>query len=214
VTGASGGPDDGHRPAPAAERALVDGRSAIRDRNRNAVLDAVLALFSEDNLSPGPEEVALRAGLSARSVYRYFEDRDALSRAAIERQVERVLPLFRIPAIGQGDRVERIDRFVTVRLRLYDAVAATARATRMRATFDDVVRRQLEVTRAALLDQVERHFAAELGLFDPATRRSRVAAVDTLTQFESLDHCRLHLDLRPSDIRAMLTDTLATLLAP
>ena len=214
MTGASGGPDDGHRPAPAAERALVDGRSAIRDRNRNAVLDAVLALFSEDNLSPGPEEVALRAGLSARSVYRYFEDRDALSWAAIERQVERVLPLFRIPAIGQGDRVERIDRFVTVRLRLYDAVAATARATRMRATFDDVVRRQLEVTRAALLDQVERHFAAEFGLFDPATRRSRVAAVDTLTQFESLDHCRLHLDLRPSDIRAMLTDTLATLLAP
>ena len=128
--------------------------------------------------------------------------------------MEKVLPLFRIPAIGQGDRVERIDRFVTVRLRLYDAVAATARATRMRATFDDVVRRQLEVTRAALHDQVERHFAPELGPLDAVTRRSRVAAVDTLTQFESLDHCRLHLDLTPSDTRSMLTDTLATLLAP
>ena len=43
--------------------AAVDGRSAIRDRNRNAVLDAVLDLFSEGNLSPGPDEVAVRAGL-------------------------------------------------------------------------------------------------------------------------------------------------------
>ena len=86
----------------------VDGRSAIRDRNRNAVLDAVLDLFSEDNLSPGPEEVALRVGLSVRSVYRYFDDHDSLTRAAIARNIERVTPLFLIPAIGEGDVDGRI----------------------------------------------------------------------------------------------------------
>ena len=120
----------------ATEDAVVDGRSAIRDRNRDAVLDAVLDLFSEDNLSPGPEEVALRVGLSVRSVYRYFDDHDSLTRAAIARNIEKVTPLFLIPAIGEGELDSRIDRFVDARLRLQVAVGPTFRAARIRATFD------------------------------------------------------------------------------
>ena len=157
----------------------VDGRSAIRDRNRLAVLDAVLDLFSEDNLSPGPEEVALRAGLSARSVYRYFEDRDALSRAAIERHLEKIVPLVHIPAIGEGDLAGRIERFVTARLRLHEAGAATARATRMRATFDRIVRAQLDRSRSALRHQVEVHFAPELADVRRGTPRGAVRPPST-----------------------------------
>jgi len=73
-----------------------DGRSARRDRNRLAVLDAVIELFSEGVLEPTPDDVAARVGLSARSVYRYFVDRDALLRAAIDRSFERVMPLYLI----------------------------------------------------------------------------------------------------------------------
>ena len=138
-------------------------RSAIRDRNREAVLDAVLDLFSEDNLSPGPEEVAERAGLSVRSVYRYFDDHDALSRAAIERQLERRGPLLLFPAIGEGPLDDRIDRFV-------DGPAPPARPRpgrpcgprRIRATFDPVVRDQFDADRTRLREQIERQFAPEL----------------------------------------------------
>ena len=126
---------------------VVDGRSAIRDRNRDAVLDAVLDLFSEDNLSPGPEEVARRVGLSVRSVYRYFDDHDSLTRAAIARNIERRAPLFRIPAIGEGMLPDRIDRFVDSRLRLQAEVGATVRAGRIRATFDPLVRADLDAAR-------------------------------------------------------------------
>ena len=131
------------------ERA-VDGRSAIRDRNRDAVLDAVLDLFSEDNLSPGPEEVARRAGLSVRSVHRYFDDHEPLSRAAIDRQLERLAPLLVIPGIGEGDRRGRITRFVDCRLRLQEAAGPVLRATRIRATFDPVVHDQFEGDRGRL----------------------------------------------------------------
>ena len=140
---------------PASDRVL-DGRSAIRDRNRDAVLDAVLDLFSEDNLSPGPEEVAERAGLSVRSVYRYFDDHDALSRAAIERQLERLAPLLLLPAIGEGGLDHRISRFVEARLRLQAAAGPALRATRMRATFDPIVRDQFESDRTSLREQIER----------------------------------------------------------
>ena len=89
----------------------VDGRSARRDRNKTAVLDAVLELFQEGSLSPGPVEVAQRCGLSPRSVYRYFDDADELVRAAVDRHLELTLPYFHLSAIGQGPRDERIDRF-------------------------------------------------------------------------------------------------------
>ena len=190
----------------------VDGRSAIRDRNRDAVLDAVLDLFSEDNLSPGPEEVAERAGLSVRSVYRYFDDHDALARAAIERQLERLGPLLLLPAIGEGDLDHRISRFVDARLGLQAAAGPALRATRMRATFDPVVREQFESDRQRLRAQIERQFAPELDVMDPDRARARLAAADALCAFESLDHYLVHRGFPPADTSALLSDALRALL--
>ena len=194
--------------------AAVDGRSAIRDRNRNAVLDAVLDLFSEDNLSPGPEEVALRVGLSVRSVYRYFDDHDSLTRSAIARNIERVTPLFLIPAIGEGDLADRVTRFVDTRLRLQAEVGATVRAARIRATFDPLVAEDVNAARAFLREQVGRHFAPELSTGDPVRDASRLAAVDALTTFDSLDHYLVHRGLPSAEARLLLVDALDALLRP
>ncbi|MEJ6739489.1 MAG: helix-turn-helix domain-containing protein [Actinomycetota bacterium] len=81
----------------------IDGRTARRDRGRTAVLEAALELFEEENLEPTPEQIALRAGVSARSVYRYFEDRDQLVRAIIAHKQLKILPLFHIAHIGKGE---------------------------------------------------------------------------------------------------------------
>lgn len=194
--------------------APVDGRSAIRDRNRDAVLDAVLDLFSEDNLSPGPEEVALRVGLSVRSVYRYFDDHDSLTRAAIARNIERLAPLFRIPSIGDGPLADRIDRLVDCRLRLQAGVGPTVRAARIRATFDPLVRDDMASSRTFLRDQVARHFAPELSTGDRTRDEARLAAVDVLVGFESLDHYLIHRRLSPPQVRPLLVDALGALLRP
>jgi len=190
----------------------VDGRSAIRDRNRMAVLDAVLDLFSEDNLSPGPEEVALRAGLSARSVYRYFTDHESLTRAAIARNIERVGPRFLIPSIGEGDFDDRVERFVDARLELQSEVGPTVRAARIRATFDPLVAEDVRATRAFLGEQVERHFASELATMPPDRALARSAAVHSLCAFESLDHYQLDRGLTAAEVRPLLIDALHALL--
>lgn len=192
----------------------ADGRVARRDRNKVAVLDAVIELFSEGVLEPTPDAVAERVGLSPRSVYRYFQDRDALLRAAIDRHLEGVFPLFLIHAIGEGDLDGRIERFVTSRMRLYEAIASAARASRARATVDEVLREQVEVTRQALREQVEKHFAPELATLGARPRRARAAAVDTLTQLESLDHYRVHRGFTSSETCALLSDALHALLDP
>jgi AcrR family transcriptional regulator len=188
-----------------------DGRTARRDRNRLAVLDAVLELFAED-IDPGPEEVAQRCGLSPRSVYRYFEDRDELLRAAIERQLELIYPLQLIHQLGQGPLEERIDRFVRARVRLFDAVAATARATRYRVSRNATIAEQFAATRRALREQVQRQFASELDAMALDAQRHVLNTIDALTQFETLDYLSSALTMSNSALRAMLRDAIGALL--
>lgn len=173
------------------EHAVSDGRTARRDRNKLAVLDAVLELFSEGDIAPSPEAIALRSGVSLRSVYRYMRDLDDLARAAIDRHLERVGSLFVFEPVGEGPFGERVDAFVAARLRLHKAVAPIARAalarTRMRSLpAGEVIRENLNVRRGLLRVQLSRHFAAELTTFGRQAD-AILAAADALTQIETID---------------------------
>src|SRR3954451_2341772 len=126
------------------------GRTARRDRNKDAVLDAVLELFTDGSLMPGPAEVADRSGVSLRSVYRYFDDMDALVRAAIARNLVRMEPLFALPDPGVGPLDSRIARIVQARLALHEAAAPVARAALARQAGNRIIRERLEETRVLL----------------------------------------------------------------
>jgi TetR/AcrR family transcriptional regulator, regulator of autoinduction and epiphytic fitness len=188
---------------------IVDGRTARRDRNRVAVLDAARALFSEGILEPSPDQLARRSGVSLRSIYRYVADDDDLIRAAIDRHLEVVGPLFVIERIGEGDLEHRIEAFVGCRMRVYEAIASTARAARLRAPTNAVIRKQLEDGRRRLGGQLELQFAAEL---DRPNRRAVVAAADALTQIETIDLYRVHRGLSAKETRAVLRTALRALL--
>ncbi len=186
----------------------IDGRTARRDRNRVAVLDAVIELFTAGNFDPSPEEVARRSGVSLRSVYRYVADKEDLSRAAIARHVERVGHLFQLPDIGIGSFSERVERFVHARLALYDAIAPTQRAARTRAYANPVLKEQLANARRQLREQAEQHFEPELRKLSTRERRSVITAVDALTQIETIDHYRLHCGLSARLTRDVLMDSI------
>ena len=145
-------------------------------------------------------------------MYRYFEDHDSLVRAAIDRHLEQVRPLYLIHEIGVGPLDARIDRFVTARLGLYEAIASTARASRRRAPDNDIIGAQVEVTRRSLRAQVDKHFAPELQAMGPRRRRATAAAVDVLCQLESLDAYRLHRGASVREVHVLLVDALRLLL--
>ncbi|MBV8463124.1 MAG: helix-turn-helix transcriptional regulator, partial [Acidimicrobiales bacterium] len=71
----------------------TDGRRRRRLTNRGTVVDALLDLYREGNLRPSTDEIAERAGLSPRSLFRYFEDVDDLAGAAVNRAQLRALPV-------------------------------------------------------------------------------------------------------------------------
>lgn len=208
--GASRRPDSGQHDFGHA----IDGRSARRDRNRLAVIDAAIELFAEGNLRPDSSAIAQRCGLSLKSVTRYFEDLDSLIATAAARQMEQFFPLYQIHAIGQGPLDHRIADFVRVRLKAYEVMAATFRAASLLALSQPSVQKHLIEARVLARTQIEVHFAPELQALTPAQRQSRVAAIDALLQSESLDHYRVHRGFSVSLTRSMLIDAIGELLQP
>lgn len=196
-----------------AAESRVDGRTARRDRNRLAVLDAVLELFEEGNLNPGVHEVADRSGVSLRSVYRYFEDVDELITAAIERHLDRTRPLFDIERLGEGPLPERINRFTERRVRLFDAMRVIYRASGVRAATDPQVQVGLLDTYQWLGEQAHEMFSPELEQIDDgATRLETRHTIDLLTQFDSLEHLRHRCGLDGDETIAYLRRILTRVL--
>jgi AcrR family transcriptional regulator len=191
----------------------VDGRTARRDRNRELVLDAVIELFAEDQLAPKPADVAARSGVSLRSVYRYFEDLDALVRAAMARHAERIAPLLVAERPGEGTLADRIERHTAARLRLYDAAAPTLRAARVRAPAQPLLGERLDWGRAELRKQTEAMFAPELDTRAGEDRRAVAATVDLLTQFEGIEYLRVGAGYSAAHTADIVRRNLTALLA-
>jgi AcrR family transcriptional regulator len=194
---------------PIGGSATADGRRLRRDRNRDAVVRALLALYNEGNLDPSTEEIAARSGVSARSLFRYFDDVDDLSSAAIAQQQDDVRHLLPIAAAPELPLAERIAAVVRQRAALFEGIESVAVVSRLRAPFQLVVADRLTEGRAFLRDQLATLFATELAALPPAVGTTRLAAADVVTSFEAWrllrDDQRLSLAVASSAVRDSLS---------
>src|SRR3954447_6913022 len=165
---------------------VVDGRRLRSDRSRAAVVDALLTLYEQGNATPGAAEIARRAGVSERSVFRHFEDLDSLAEATIEREIERVGNLFDAPATD-GALDDRVCALVDQRLDLYAATGAIARAATLLATRSAVVAGAMRWRRDLLRHQVANMFEQELGKLPRRDRDETVDAIDLLCSIEGIE---------------------------
>jgi TetR/AcrR family transcriptional regulator, regulator of autoinduction and epiphytic fitness len=189
-----------------------DGRNQRRDRNRDAVVDALLGLYREGDLGPSAEQIAERAGISARSVFRYFDDADAMVRAAIARQQAHLAPLYALDAAPEMPLAERVERFVAARVRLLEGMGEVGRVARSMAVRQPLILAELARIRAALRRQLTGLFAAELDGLAPAERAAAVAVADVVTSWESLDLMRNDQGLTRDKASAAMAAALLRLL--
>jgi AcrR family transcriptional regulator len=66
--------------SPAENAAVVDGRRRRGHDNRARIVAAMLAIIGEGEVSPSAEQVAARADVGLRTVFRHFLDMDSLYR--------------------------------------------------------------------------------------------------------------------------------------
>jgi AcrR family transcriptional regulator len=163
----------------------VDGRTLRRTRNRTAVIAALLDIIREGNLRPGASEIADRAGVSHRSIFRYFDDLDDLVRTAIDHAFEQAGPMAEIPDVGSGSLDERMTRFVDARLALFESVDGTMQLARMRAPSIPSIDEGIAEIAVLFKKQIAEHFARELAVVDEDDRDRLVDGVLVLTSYDS-----------------------------
>lgn len=190
-----------------------DGRHARRDRNKFAVVDAYLDLIREGNPRPGIAQVAERSGVSHRSVFRYFSDKDELARTSIERQESRVAPMLPIAFEPSAPLATRIDLLVERRLEFFDAVAPVARLTRSLATMQPILDAELTKGRAFLRSQVKRLLSPELDAMDTRRAGLVLAAADVLCSFEVADLLRVDHRLSAARTADVLRNALTAIVS-
>ena len=182
----------------------ADGRRLRRAQNREAVIDALLALFRDGNYQPGMAEIAARAGLSLRSVFRYFDDVDDLHRAAAIRQIALVLPLLAVPVSAAASTADKVAAVVAARAALYEQIGPAARALRTGAHRHAPLAAELTRNRAFLRSQLAAVFGP-----DPA---ALLPALDVLCSFESWELLRRDQGLSRAAAERALTNAISALL--
>jgi TetR/AcrR family transcriptional regulator, regulator of autoinduction and epiphytic fitness len=190
----------------------LDGRHQRRERNRAAVVDAILELLREGELRPGAEAIAERAGISVRSVFRHFDDLDSLLAFAVERQIESVAALYGAPS-SKGNTTVRASELVHQRRTLYEEISPVRRAATRLAPFHPVLRSRLEYSHRLLRNQLRDLFSPELAVLPSRERKLVLDALDSATSWSTWEGLRTDIGLTPSRAGSVVASTVTALLS-
>jgi TetR/AcrR family transcriptional regulator, regulator of autoinduction and epiphytic fitness len=188
-----------------------DGRTVRAERTRQALVDSLLGLLDEGHLTPTAVQIAQRAGVSERSVFQHFPDREALFEAVARQQYERVVPTLR-PIDTTLPLPERIEQFTEQRARLYEMVGGVRRAGLLIEHESSAVAGWLATARQAKAAEVERVFRRELEAVPADERESLRAALIALCAWGSWESWRTHQGLSLARARAAMSAGIAGLL--
>ena len=189
---------DDARTNTATKNGEVDGRTARRDRNRDAAIDALIDLIEAGDMFPTMADIADRSGVSHRSVFRYFEHREELFGQAVQRAFGRYAPLTAIRSYGRGPFDDRVQALVDQRLILYAAIAPVARAVKLRPHLSEPFTNVVGSGFAPLRAQLEVQFAPELEQRSEGDRDHLVSALDVMLSFDGYE-LLTHAQGRPVD---------------
>lgn len=102
-----------------AKAETIDGRIIRRYNNRRRIVAAMLELVRAGAISPGAEEVAARAGVGLRTVFRHFDDMDSLYREMAQAMRRELQPIVAAP-FASRDWKGRLGEMADRRARLFE----------------------------------------------------------------------------------------------
>lgn len=170
------------------------------------ILDAAEELYTlRDQASIGMNEIARAAGCSRATLYRYFENREALRTAYVHREARRLSRAIKEKIDGIEDPRDRLVASITGALRMVRESAALASwfATTRPPIGGEVAEKSEVITALAAA------FLSSLGPEDPATveRRARwvVRVITSLLMYPGRDD---------ADERAMIEEFVVPIVTP
>jgi AcrR family transcriptional regulator len=174
-----------------------DGRHARQDKNRKQIVTAMTEIIVETGSMPSIDQVAERAEVSRRSVFRIFEERTLLIRETVSVMYQFVHERYPIPDLMAFDENERIERFAEYLGQIYEYITPFRRVVEKTCGDDPIIHEQ------------RNHFRTTIGakLYDSIKLMARpnalkssvfIESVQLVTSWQAWDQLRsgLRLDIQ------------------
>ncbi|MEW5684040.1 MAG: TetR/AcrR family transcriptional regulator [Pseudomonadota bacterium] len=185
---------------PPPDQRAVDGRRRRGHDNRERIVKAMIDIVQSGEVAPSAEQVALKADVGLRTVFRHFEDMDSLYREIGALIGDRVRAILGPPLTGEGWEARLIETLAR-RVRAFETIAPfkrSADAFRHRS-------RYLGSDYAELLVDLRNRLIAILPP-EIASDPHRLEALDLLLSYEAWSRLRREQGLAPPRALAVLED--------
>src|SRR5437867_6545687 len=171
-------------PARRATALASDGRVRRGERSGRAIVEALVELVGHGILEPTAQQVAARAGVGIRTVFRRFSDMESLFAEMGGRVQAEALPVLLGGGPG-GDLAKRGRALVARRVAFFEHIAPYKRSANLKRWRSPFLRRGHERLVRALRSELMRSL--------PELRRAPAGvsdALDLATSFEAWDRLR------------------------
>lgn len=187
----------------------MDGRVRRGELNRQAIVDAALALVAEQGSLPTAQAVAERAGVAKRSLFHHFPDMEALLAQAADTQAATHWQVLQPPRPGH-DLGPRISVAVAQRAELFEAIGPVRRVAVRYELSSSLLAERLRESRAGLRRHLRRSLNPELSQLD----RCAQEAVQAVASWETWEVLRRHQGLSVPAARDSVRSILESALRP
>lgn len=196
----------GARKKQTASVVAEDGRSLRAAKNHEAIVQALYDLVRATHLPPTVADVAKHAGVGMRTVFRQFEDLDALYRSLAERvQGEIMAKIVLVPPSGDLDADLRV--LVGRRARIFEHLAPFRRAARLVRHTSNFLQEQDATTAKMFRTMLEAIVSPHLA----QGAEDALEALDVLLSFETWDRLRDRQQLTVKRAERVLAEAAATI---
>jgi AcrR family transcriptional regulator len=183
-----------------------DGRRARGQENRRRIVEAMLALIGEGAISPSAEDVAARAQVGLRTVFRHFDDMESLYRELSTVMFDELMPIASAPFPDGGWR-ERLGELIERRAKVFEKMMPFKNAADVHRHRSDHLRDE-----HARLGELQRITLCNALGDEPAVDGLRLEALDLLFSFDVWRHMRHEQKLTVDQCKALLRLTVFTLM--
>ena len=179
------------------DRRSTDGRRRRSETSRDKIVEAMLAIVAEGQITPSAEQVALRAEVGLRSVFRHFKDMESLyaeMTARLSRQYQALLVPFTAPD-WRGQLTEVLER----RTSTYEKLMPFKRAADVHRHESPAIQAEHGRTLGMMRGRLKSLLPEEI-----SGDELRFEMLDLLLSFEAWQRLRVEQNLSARKARAIL----------
>jgi AcrR family transcriptional regulator len=174
----------------------TDGRIQRSERSRMAIVQAMLELIGEGSLSPTAQQVAERADVGVRTVFRHFSDMETLFATMNDQITAKVNSLF-VDEVQTGPYADRVEALIRSRMAIFGTLGPYVRSSTLQRWRSAFLQTEHERTIRVMRRDLRRW------LPEIESAPTEVAdALEMILSFEAWN--RLRVDQRLSQRRASL----------